>query len=155
QAGTSRRRGSSPLPRRRSRTARTRRNALRSTADAVHRPARGLPRVVRGARPVLGDVVDDARVAADVLRALRVVEQVRIVALLPDEDQMRGRHEDRDERAPRRGTREWIGADAAPAFMVAAILRPELLVLRLQLLLIKQLDASRLQRLHAPRPAKR
>ena len=59
----------------------------------------GLPRVVRGARPEAVLVRDDARVAADLLRALRVPEQVRVVALLPDEDEMRGGHEVGDERA--------------------------------------------------------
>ena len=69
----SRRRGSSPLPRRRARAAPTRRSALRSrlAADAVHGPAGGLPRVVRRARAEARLVRDDARVAADLLRALR------------------------------------------------------------------------------------
>ena len=67
--------------------------------DAVHRPAGGLPGVVRGARPERPLVGDDARVAPDLLRALGVAEEVRVVPLLPDEDQVRGGHELGDERA--------------------------------------------------------
>src|SRR5207237_3638753 len=50
-------------------------------ADAVHRPARCLPRVVRGARAEVDLVRDDVRVAADLFRALRVAEEVRVVLL--------------------------------------------------------------------------
>src|SRR5256885_14538373 len=41
-------------------------------ADAVYRPPRRLPRVVRGAGAEIGLVGDDPRIAADLLRALRV-----------------------------------------------------------------------------------
>src|SRR5438874_9484430 len=39
----------------------------------------------------------DPRITAHVLRPLRVPEQVRIVALLPDEDEMGSRHERSEE----------------------------------------------------------
>src|SRR6185436_6769779 len=86
----------------------------------------GFPRVVRRARPVLGRVLLDARVPPDLLRALRVVEEIRIVALLPDEDQVRRGHEVGDEIAAVRRTRERIRPDAEPAgVVVSAVVRPE------------------------------
>src|SRR5919198_1618885 len=97
----------------------------RSTTNAVDGPARGLPRVVRGAGAERRLVPDDARVAADLLRALRVPEKVRVVALLPHEDEVRGGHEVGDERAVLRGARERVGADAEPTgVVVAAFVRP-------------------------------
>ena len=48
-------------------------------------------------------------------------EQVRIVALLPDEHEVRRGHEVRDERAPLGRARERIGADAVPAAVVAVV----------------------------------
>src|SRR5207237_10528762 len=62
-------------------------------ADAVHRATRRLPRVVRRARPEGRLVRHDARVAPDLFRPARMTKQVRVVALLPHEDEMRGRHE--------------------------------------------------------------
>jgi hypothetical protein len=57
------------------------------------------------------------------------MEQHRIVALLPDEDQVGGRHEVRDELAAGRGTWERIGANAKPAFVVVdSLVGPELLL---------------------------
>src|SRR5207302_724859 len=100
----SRRRGSSPPPRPPARTGRSRRTAARSTAlDAVDGPAGGLPRVVRGAGAERLLVPDDARVPADVLRPLRVPEQVRVVALLQDDVLARAREATRT--APRRARR--------------------------------------------------
>src|SRR4051794_20284704 len=98
-------------------------------ADAVHRPARRLPRVVRGARAEVDLVRDDVRVAADLLRALRVTEKVRVVLLLPDEHEMRGRHERRNEETAGRRTGERIGADADPPDVLLAVLGPELFAL--------------------------
>ena len=96
------------------------------TLDPVDRPPRRLPRVVGRAGAVRVLVVDDRRVTPHLLRALRVAEQVRVVPLLPDEDQVHGRHEEGDELAAGRRAREGIGADAEPAGMVgAALLRPE------------------------------
>ena len=66
-------------------------------------------------------VLLDARIAADLLGPLRVMQQVGIVPLLPDEDQMRGGHEDRHERAARRGTRERVRPDAEPATVIGAV----------------------------------
>ena len=112
---SARRRGRAPPPRR-ANPAWTCRSSL--AADAVYGPAGGFPGVVRGARPETGLVLDDARVPADLLRALGVAQQVRVVALLPDEDQMRRGHELGDEVAPVRRARERIGRDAVPARMV-------------------------------------
>src|SRR5207245_9014108 len=65
-------------------------------------------------------------------------EQVRVVALLPDEHEMRRRHEVRDERAARRRARERIGPDAEPAAVVGAVVvRPELLGLLEELLVLE------------------
>src|SRR5206468_11620133 len=91
--------------------------------------ARCLPRVVRRARAVRLLVGDDARVAADLFRALRVAQQVGIVSLLPDEHEMRRCHELGDEAAARSGTRERIGAHAIPAGMRCVVVTgPQLLV---------------------------
>jgi hypothetical protein len=69
------------------------------------------------------------RVAADLLRAFRVPEEVRVVALLPDEDQMRGGHELRDEFAAGSRARERRRRHAEPAgVVVIAVLPPELLL---------------------------
>src|SRR5213079_570477 len=96
-------------------------------ADAVHRAPCRLPRVVRGARAEVDLVGDDPRVAAYLLRTLRVAEEVRVVLLLPDEHEMRGGHERRHEEAAGRRTRERIGADAEPADVLMPVLGPELL----------------------------
>ena len=75
-------------------------------------------------------VLDDAGIAAHLHRPLGVPEEIGIVALLPDEHEMGGRHVARDERATRSGARERIGADAVPAeIVVGAVVLPELLVL--------------------------
>src|SRR5581483_1966402 len=50
----------------------------------------------------------------------------RVVDLLPDEDQMGGRHELGDEDAPCRGARERVRAHAEPPVVVGAVLLPEL-----------------------------
>src|SRR5829696_9654805 len=92
----------------------------------MHRPPRRLPRVIRRAGTERPLVVDDRRVATDLLRALRMAEEVRVVAFLPDEDEVHGRHEEGDEIAARRRARKRVGADAEPAGMVgSSLLRPE------------------------------
>src|SRR4029453_14689865 len=69
----------------------------------------------------------DPRVAADLLRPLRVAEQVRVVAVLPDEDQGYGRHEHRHERAPGGWAGEGIRRDAEPpGAVVLGVVCPEL-----------------------------
>ena len=68
-----------------------------ATCGSRARAAGRLPRVVRRARPEAGVVGDDPRVASDLHRARGVAEQVRVVALLPDEHEMRRGHEDRDD----------------------------------------------------------
>src|SRR5512145_349817 len=78
---------------------------LRWPLYAVHRAAGGLPGVVRRARAEGALVLDDARVATDLLRPLGVPEEIRVVALGPDEDQVDGGHEVRHERAPGGGAR--------------------------------------------------
>src|SRR5207253_1918486 len=129
-ARASRRRGSSAPPRRRPSRAWTARTRAGSLPDAVNRTTRGLPRVVRRARPVRRRVGHDARVAADLEGAPRVPEQVRVVALLPDEDQVRRGHELGDEVATGGGTRERVGAHAEPALVVlAALVGPQALFL--------------------------
>src|SRR4029079_13123560 len=90
-----------------------------SPTDRVHGAAGRLPRVVRGARPEAVLVRDDPRVAADLLRALGVPEQVRVVALLPDEDEVGGGHEVGHERAAVGRTGKGVGANAEPAGVVA------------------------------------
>src|SRR5579864_33350 len=99
-------------------------------ADAVHGSSGRLPRVVRRARPEVEFVRDDARIPSDLFRAAGMTEQIRIVPLLPDEDEMRRRHELGDVGAARRWARERIGAYAVPAGVVAVLVAaPELLVL--------------------------
>src|SRR5579862_5265743 len=96
-------------------------------ADAVHGPPGREPGVVGSAGAELRAIADDARVAAHVARAPRLLEQVGVVLLLPDEDQVRGGHELGDERAARCGTRERIGAHAPPpVVVVSVVLLPEL-----------------------------
>src|SRR5215213_126682 len=98
------------FPRRESRAPPRRRSSRQSRSvapstypDAVDGPAGRLPRVVGRARTERRFVRLDARVTADFLRALRMMEEVRIVALLPDEYEMRGSHEVGNERAAARG----------------------------------------------------
>jgi hypothetical protein len=58
------------------------------------------------------------------------MEQIRVVALLPDQDQVCRGHEAGDKGAPCRRTREGIGADAEPAGVIGArVVPPELLFL--------------------------
>jgi hypothetical protein len=84
-----------------------------------------------------------------------VPEQVRVVELLPHEDEVRGRHEVGHERAAARGTRKRIGADAEPAGVIlAAVLLPQLLDLALEDFLFEE-QSSALRRLHALRLARR
>src|SRR3954463_4852728 len=71
-------------------------------------------------------VLQDARIATDLLRALCVVEEVRIVRLLPHEDQVSGGHEACDKCAPGGGTGEWIRPDAEPAAVVCLLAAPQL-----------------------------
>ena len=71
-------------------------------------------------------------------------QEIRVVGLLPDENQVRGGHEVGDERAAARGTGERIGADAEPATVVGAVVfRPELLVG--EELLVEKASPSRLE----------
>jgi hypothetical protein len=93
----------------------------------VYRAAAGLPGVVRGARAKLALVHHNTRIAADFLRALGVTKQVRVVSLLPHEDEVHGGHVIRDERATGGRTRERVGRDAEPAGVVlAGVVGPEL-----------------------------
>src|SRR5687768_9552658 len=121
----------------------------------VDGPAGGLPRVVRRARAEAPLVGDDPRVAADLLRTLCVPEQVRVVALLPDEDQVRRRHVVGDVRAADGRAGERVGADAVPAgAIVVGVVLPELALLLEQLVLEEEaagsgLKRTRLGRLHA------
>src|SRR5204863_4449819 len=98
------------------------------SADAVHGPAGSFPRVVRRARAVLPRVLLDARVPPHLLCTLRVVQEVWVVPLLPDQDQVGRGHELGDEVAAVRRARERIRANAEPAAVVPArVVRPELL----------------------------
>src|SRR5205823_13546443 len=107
-------------------------------------PAGRLPRVVRRAGPEGQLVFRDPRVSSDFLCASRVPQEIRVVGLLPDENQMRGSHEICNERAATRGTGEGIGADTEPAAVVGAVvLRPELFVG--EELLVEKAGLSRLK----------
>ena len=56
-------------------------------------------------------------------------EEVRVVALLPHQDEMRRRHEHGDERAAVRGARERVGLDAEPPLTAGGIvITPQLFV---------------------------
>src|SRR5829696_1387202 len=121
------RRATSAPPRRRARAASFRPSAARSPlADAVHRAAGRLPRVVRRARTEAPLVLHHSRVSPNLLRALRVAEEHGVVGLLPDEDEVDGGHELGDEVAAGRGTRKRVGRDAVPAAVVVAVAGPEL-----------------------------
>src|ERR687896_2760042 len=96
-------------------------------ADAVDWTPRGFPGVVGGARPERRLVLDDMRVAPDLLRSLGVPQQVGIVALLPDEHEMRGRHEVRHEGAARRRAWERVRGNAEPAGVIRiSVVAPQL-----------------------------
>jgi predicted acylesterase/phospholipase RssA len=87
----------------------------------VHRASGRLPGVVGRARPEPGLIPDDPGISAYLLGALRVPEQVRIVAFLPHEHEMRGRHEVGHERATARRARERIGPNTEPSAVVAVV----------------------------------
>ena len=92
---------------------------------------------------------DDPRVAADLHRALRVPEQVRIVALLPDEDEVRRGHEVGHERAAVGRAGKGIGANAEPAgVVVVGVVDPVELVLLEQLVHRDQRPPPRFLRFH-------
>src|SRR5205823_8684192 len=58
-----------------------------------------------------------------------LLQQVRVVLLLPDEDQVRGGHELRDELTARSRTRKRIRPDAPPPVAIGAVVaEPELLL---------------------------
>src|SRR4029077_16597605 len=114
----------------RAKAAAARRSAVRSLANSVHGTAGGLPGVVRGARTEPGLVRNHARIAPDLFRARGVAQQVRVVALLPDEHEVRRGHEVGHERAALGRTGKRIGADAEPAGVIVPVLpAPELLEL--------------------------
>src|SRR6185437_2849841 len=72
---------------------------------------------------------DDPRVATDFLCALCMPQEIRVVAFLPHEHEMRGRHALGDKTATLSGTGERIGAHAVPAGMrVVVVTCPQLLV---------------------------
>src|SRR5215210_1049828 len=118
-----------------------RRPARSPPAHAVNGPARGLPEVVGEARAERRDVLDDVRVPLNLARAGRVTEQVRIVALLPDKDEVGSCHELCDVRAPRRGAGKGAGRDTPPAFVLCFVLAPELVLL--DELLVREDDPTR------------
>src|SRR5207247_2412515 len=94
----------------------------------MDRPTRCLPGVVRRTRAKGRLVPDDPRIPPNLLGSLRVPKQVRIVALLPDEDEMGGGHEIGDVRATRCWARERVGSHAEPATVItAALFVPQLL----------------------------
>src|SRR5262245_20196688 len=105
---------------------------LRAGPELLHRvdwAARSRPRVIRGARAEFRLVLDDARVAADLLRPLGMAEKIRVVAMLPDEDEMNFGHEMCDEGAALRRAGERIGRDTEPAGMVATrVVGPQILL---------------------------
>ena len=71
----------------------------------------------------------DARIPAHLFRALSVAEQVRVVALLPNEDKVRGGHEARHEDAALGRARKRVGRDAEPTGVIGAVvLAPEFLL---------------------------
>src|SRR5439155_24977740 len=113
-------------------------------------PTGRVPRVVGGAGTEHRLVTDHMRVPADLLRPPGVPEQVRVVSLLPDEDQVRGGHELRDEAAARGGAGKGIGGDAPPAGVIGAVVLPPEFLFAESLELLDQhaADAGRL--LHPP-----
>ena len=88
-------------------------------------PTRSTRRSARARR-----VRDDPRVAADLDRPLRMPEEVRVVALLPDEHEVRGGHVLGHEGAARRpGTGTGRSARDQPSIVIGVVVPPELLVL--------------------------
>ena len=71
-------------------------------------------------------VLEDARIATDLFRALCVMKEVRIVRLFPHEYQVSGGHEACNERAPRGRTGEGVRPDAEPAAVVCLLASPQL-----------------------------
>src|SRR5207244_12642689 len=111
---------------------------------SLRRPSVRLPPVLGRARPECRLIRDDARVAPDLFRASGVAQQIRVVALLPDEHEVRCGHELRDERTPRSRAWEWISAYAIPPGVLLAVLAgPDLLV---------DLGPARLDDARAPEP---
>ena len=119
-----------------------------SALDAVHRASRGLPRVVRRARPEAGLVADDPRIPPYLLCALRVPEEVRVVAFLPDENEMGRGHEVGDEEAALGRAGEGIRADTEPATMVPVVVAQPQLFVRLALDVGEHRGAGTKFRLH-------
>jgi hypothetical protein len=69
------------------------------------------------------------RIPTDVLCPLGMPQEIRVVSLLPDEHEMRRRHELRHEGAPKSGAWKRVGANAPPTVVIApVILVPQLLV---------------------------
>src|SRR4051812_33471315 len=102
-------------------------------------------------------VLQDARIATDLLRALCVMEEVRIVRLFPHEDQVSGGHEACDKCAPGGRTGEGIRPHAEPAAVVCLLAAPQLF-LPAELPLgedgVPRLDAALPHREKAPRLAR-
>ena len=63
----------------------------------MYRATGSLPRVVGRAGAEARLVADDTRIPPDLLRALRMPEEVRVVAFLPHEHEVRRGHELGDE----------------------------------------------------------
>ena len=83
-------------------------------------------------------------------RALRVPEEVGIVAVLPDENEVRRRHVERDERATFGRARERVGGDTEPPGVVGlVVVRPDVLFLEEVDVLERQLEATRFLAGHA------
>src|SRR5207342_661442 len=137
-----------PLRHRRSRAPPSR----SSRPNAVHGSSGRLPRVVRGTGAEGRLVRDDTRIAADLLRPCRMPEQVGIVALLPDQDQVRRRHELGHEVAPCGRAGKGSSRYAVPAGMVrSAWLAPELLLFAELLGVEQQAPGLELRFAHAVR----
>src|SRR5206468_10792268 len=99
-------------------------------SDSVHRAAGGFPGVIGSARAEGRLIGDHAWVASHLLRALRMPKQVRVVPVLPDEDEMHGRHEHGHVRAAARRTRKGLGRHAEPTRVIGTrIVGPQFLFL--------------------------
>ena len=82
-----------------------------------------------------------------------VAQQVRVVLLLPHEDQVRRRHEVGHVRAAGRRARKRVGADAEPAVAATCVIvEPELLLLRLRNVLLAEDDRTPLHANRVPQP---
>jgi predicted acylesterase/phospholipase RssA len=120
-----------------------------SALDAVNRPTGGFPRVVRGARAEARLVADDPWVSPHFLRALCVPEEVRVVALLPDEHEVCGGHEVGDEGAAFGGAGERIRANAEPAAVLPVVVTLPQLLVELEIGVREHRGAGTKFRLHA------